>query len=292
MSALKELQEAVERVAERVGPAVVGVGRFGTGIVLADGAVLTNAHNLRGDQPTVTLPDGRRVEGSVAGVDRDRDIAVVSAETGGARPVEWAAEPPALGAPVLGLANPAGGGLRVGFGMVSAAGRSFRGPRGRTISPTIEHNVPLPPGSSGGPLVDPDGLLLGVNTLRLEGGLIAAIGADAALRERVDALARGESPRRVRLGLALAPPYAARRMRRAVGLPERDGLLVQRVEEESPAERAGLERGDLLVAAGGRPLGALDDLLAAIDGAESSLGLTVVRVNDERQVDVALEAST
>ena len=189
------------------------------------------------------------------------------------------------------LANPGGGGLRVGFGLVSAAGRSFRGPRGRLISPTIEHDAPLPPGSSGGPLVGPDGQLLGINTLRLEGGLIAAIGADATLREQVEALARGESARRVRLGLALAPAYAARRMRRAVGLPERDGLLVQHVEEQSPAHRAGLERGDLLVAAGGQALRQLDDLFAAIDAAESTLELTVVRVNDERPVAIAIEES-
>jgi len=80
-------------------------------------------------------------------------------------------------------------------------------------------------------------------------------------------------------------------MRRAVGLPERDGLLVQGVQEQSPADRAGLERGDLLVAAGNRPLAALDDLFAAIDAAESTLELTVVRVNDERQVAVALAQS-
>ena len=291
MSALQELQQAVERVAERVGPAVVGVGRFGSGVVVGDGKVLTNAHNLRGEQVTVTLVDGRRVEGGIAGVDVDGDIAVVNADTGGVEPVEWATQAPVLGAAVVALANPAGSGLRVGFGLVSSAGRSFRGPRGRKISPSVEHDALLPPGSSGGPLVDPEGRLLGVNTLRLEGGLIVAIGADAALRERVEALGRGESPRRVTLGLALAPPHAARRIRRAAGLPERDGLLVQRVQPESPAERAGLERGDLLVAAGDRPLASLDDVFDVIEAAETTLELTVVRIDDERRVTVALEES-
>jgi serine protease Do len=291
MAVLEELQEIVQGVAERVGPAVVGVGRFGTGVVVADGKVLTNAHNLRGEQVQVTLADGRRVEGEVAGVDLDGNIAVVSVDTGGVQPVEWGVEEPRLGAAVVALGNPAGSGLRVGFGLVAAAGRSFRGPRGRRISPSIEHNAPLPPGSSGGPLVDRAGRLLGVNTLRLEGGLIVAIGADAALRERVETLARGESPPRVTLGLALAPPHAGRRMRRAVGLPERSGLLVQRVQPGSPAERAGLERGDLLVAAGGGPLEGLDDLFDAIEAADETLELTVVRVNDERSVTVALEAA-
>jgi S1-C subfamily serine protease len=289
VSALQELQAGVERVAEQVGPAVVGVGRFGSGVVVAEGKVLTNAHNLRGEQVRVTLADGRAIDGAVAGVDVDGDIAVVNADTGSARPVEWATHSPTLGAAVFALANPAGAGLRVGFGLVSGAGRSFRGPRGRTISPSVEHDAPLPRGSSGGPLVDAEGRLLGLNTLRLAGGLIAAIGADAALRERVETLGRGESPPRVRLGVALAPPYAARRLRRAVGLPERDGLLVQHVQPQSPAERAGLERGDLLVAAGDVPLVGFDELFAAIEAAESRLELTVVRVDDARRVTLELK---
>ena len=85
----------------------------------------------------------------------------------------------------------------------------------------------------------------------MEGGLLLALPADAALAARVEALGRGEAPARPRLGVALAPPRAARRLRAAVGLPERDGLLVRGVEADSPAERAGLERGDLIVAAGG-----------------------------------------
>jgi len=288
MSVLTELQEVVRRVEERVGPAVVGVGRAGSGLVLGKGSVLTNAHNLRDDKITVTLADGRPIEGVVAGVDVDRDLAVVKAETGGALPLEWAEELPGLGAAVFGVANPGGAGLRVGFGLVSVADSSFRGPRGRLIAPAIEHDAALPPGSSGSPLVNEDGQLVGINTLRLDGALIGAIGADAALRDRVEALARGESERRVRLGLALAPAYAARRMRRAVGLAERDGLLVRRVEEGSPAERAGIERGDLLVAASGRPLASLDDLFAELDTAESTLELTAVRVDDERHVTVEL----
>src|SRR5438093_13186683 len=92
MTALQELQAAVERVAERVGPAVVGVGRFGSGVVVADGAVLTNAHNLRRERETVTLADGQRIDGSLAGVDPDRDLAVVKADTGGVQPVERSEE--------------------------------------------------------------------------------------------------------------------------------------------------------------------------------------------------------
>ena len=130
------------------------------------------------------------------------------------------------------LADPGGRGLRATFGLVSAAGRSFRGPRGRRIGGSIEHTAPLPRGSSGGPLVDADGRLLGLNTVRLEGGLILALPADAALRA-----ARGRArARRARPSARASASRSRRRaprggMRAAVGLPERDGLLVRAVED-------------------------------------------------------------
>src|SRR5918994_2357114 len=249
MGFLAELQETIGGVRERVGPSVVGLGRGwgrGSGVVIADGRVLTNAHVLRGDEVAVTRGDDM-VMGRVAGVDADLDVAVIAVDTGGAPPIAWdAGATVAAGLPVFALADPGGRGLRVSFGVVTATGRSFRGPRGRRIGGSIEHSAPLPRGSSGGPLVDAAGRLLGLNSVRMEGGLLLALPADAALRTRVDALARGESPARPRLGVALAPPRAARRMRAAVGLPERDGgLLVRAVEDDGPAARAGVERGDL-----------------------------------------------
>jgi len=285
MGFLDELQETIGAVRERVGPSVVGLGRGwgrGSGVVVADGRVLTNAHVLRGEEVAVTCGD-QVVMGRVAGLDADLDVAVIEADTGGAPLVAWepdAAVPPGL--PVFALADPGGRGLRVSFGIVTATGRSFRGPRGRRIGGSIEHSAPLPRGSSGGPLVDAAGRLLGLNTVRMEGGLLLALPADATLRERVGALGRGESPARPRLGLALAPPRAARRMRAAVGLPPRDGLLVREVEEGGPGAVAGLERGDLLVAAAGRPLSGVDDLFDALAAAEGELELTAVRGTEER----------
>ena len=289
MAVLDELQTSVEQVAEKVGPAVVGLGRFGSGVVVADGQVLTNAHNVRRETRTVIFADGRTAEGKVAGVDVDGDIALILVDTSGAPAIEWAEAPATIGLPVFALASPGGSGLRVGFGLVSGSGRSFRGPRGRRVTTSIEHNAPLLRGSSGGPLVDADGRLLGVNTLRLEGGLILALAADGALRSRVEELARGESPRHRELGIALAPTHAARRMRRAVGLPEQAGLLIRAVKEGSAADRAGLERGDLLVTAAGQTLESVDDLFGALDRAGASLDLTVVRALEERNVTVALE---
>ena len=131
---------------------------------------------------------------------------------------------------------------------MTVAGRRFRGPRGRRVEGAIEHSAPLPRGSSGGPLVDAEGRLLGVNSIRLEGGLILAVPATAAIRDRLLGLAGGETAAPPRLGVAVAPPRVARRMRRAVGLPERAGLLVRGVEEDSPADHAGIQKGDLLAA--------------------------------------------
>jgi len=297
MQVLEALQQAVVDAAERVGPSVAGLGRGwgrGSGVVYEPGKVLTCAHVLRGEEVAVTFRDGRTEHGRVAGVDTDVDMAVLAVDTGDAPAIAW--EPDAvaavsLGTPVLALADPSGRGLRTTFGLVSATGRSFRGPGGRRIGGTIEHTAPLPRGSSGGPLVDAAGRLLGLNAVRRDGGLILAIAADAALRSRVTALARGEAAERPRLGVALAPPRHARRMRSAVGLPERDGLLVRGVVSGSPAERAGVQRGDLIASAGGRPLTAVDDLFDALDAAGERLELGLVRGNDERTVTVELAAT-
>ncbi len=198
-----------------------------------------------------------------------------------------------IGAPVVALANPGGRGLRATLGFVSSGGRSFRGPRGRRIRGAIEHTAPLPRGSSGGPLVDPEGSLVGINSLRLDGGLILAVPAGAAVRERVLLLARGEAPAPHRLGVAIAPPRVARRLRSAVGLPERDGLLVRAVEDGGPAAGAGVQAGDLIVAAGGTPTDTVESLYTALDqvpAAGGELELTVVRGTDERSVTVTFAA--
>jgi serine protease Do len=298
MSLLEELESSVQAAAERTGPAVIGIGRgwgVGSGVVIAPGRVLTNAHNLRHDEVTVTFLDGHRQAGRVAASDPDLDLAVIDVDTGDVEPVQWApaaAEVP-LGRTVLALANPGGRGLRVTPGFVSSAARSFRGPRGRRITGAIEHTAPLPRGSSGGPLVDTDGRLLGINSVRVDSGLILAIPADGVVRERVEALGRGERPKAARLGVAIAPPRVARRLRRAVGLPERDGVLVRAVEDGSAAERAGVERGDLIVAAAGRELDRMDSLYEVLDAARSdgALELKIVRGTEERTVTVSFEES-
>jgi serine protease Do len=297
MNAVKTLQETIAGAAETVGPSVVGLGRgwgHGSGVVIGQGQVLTSAHNLRREEVTVSFHDGRRVRAELTGTDPDLDLAVLAVDTGDAPPVRWEpADVPGIGAPVVALANPGGRGLRATLGFVSSGERSFRGPRGRRVRGAIEHTAPLPRGSSGGPLVDPDGNLLGLNSLRLDGGLILAVPASAAVKERALLLARGEAPAPQRLGVAIAPPRVARRLRSAVGLPERDGLLVHAVEDGSPAAGAGLESGDLIVAVAGEPVDGVESLYTALDSvaaAGGELELTVVRGTDERTVSARFES--
>jgi serine protease Do len=149
----------------------------------------------------------------------------------------------------------------------------------------VEHTAPLPAGSSGGPLLDLEGKLVGLNTHRLGEGFYLALPTTAALQARSRALAAGESPRGRRLGVGLAPVPVARRLRRAVGLPDAEGLLVRLVEEGSPAEAAGLGVGDLLVAAAGRPLVVVEDLHAVLDRLEGeTIEVRVLRGIEERTV--------
>jgi serine protease Do len=213
---------------------------------------VTNAHNLRGGSVTVTFADGRRETGTVAGADIDGDLAVVQVPTGDIEPLEWADAPAELGTPVFAVGGSPFG-PRITFGLVSAVGQAFRGPGGRLVGGSLEHTAPLSRGSSGGPVVD------------------------AARR---------------RLGVALVPAPAARHLRKAVGLPERDGVLVRAVEENSPAEASGLREGDLLTTANGRELRTPDDLFAALDalGDDESLSLHVVRGAEELDVAVRFDA--
>jgi serine protease Do len=292
MAILDEIGASIRQLAEGAGASVVGVGQrwgAGSGIVLGEGKVLTNAHNVRGDKVTVTFADGHDAEGDVAGRDIDDDLAVISVGTGAVPALPWADGETEIGTPVFALANPGGRGLRVTFGFVSGVERTFRGPRGRRITGSLEHTAPLLPGSSGGPVLTATGQLLGINTNRLGEGFYLAMPADEALRGRAEALARGESAQSPRLGVAIAPNHVARRLRRAVGLPDTDGLLIRDVVEDSPAARAGVAQGDLIKAAAGQPIRTPDDLFDALQAAGGgTIELTIVRGTDERTIQVTL----
>lgn len=285
MSVVKELEALVTDVVAAAGDAVVTVGR-GSGVVIDSGHVLTNAHNLHPDL-VVGFGDGRRAEAEVVGVDADGDLAVLRVDTGQVRPAALADDAPPLGRPVVALARPRRRGLTATIGSVSAVDVAFRGPGGRPVRGAVEHSARLPRGSSGGPVVDASGKVVAIDTHRRSDGFYVAVPMSERLRQRIGQLTEGISPQRARLGVAVAPVPVAGRLRAAVGLEPRDGLLVREVEEGSAAERAGIATGDLLVAVDGTDLTSPDVLHDALTDA-TTLTFTVVRGDDERQVVVDL----
>ncbi len=283
MSLLDDLSSAIAAAAAAASPSVVGIGSRlrGSGVVIGKDRVLTNAHNLRGEEVTVTFADGRSIRGRVAGTDVDGDLAVIDADTAGTPALAWADSSVTVGSVVFGLAATSGGPARVTVGTVSAVARAFRGPGGRRISDSLEHTAPMAPGSSGGPIVDATGRLIGLNTHRIGEGFYLARQADAELRERVEVLSHGQSVERPRLGIVVAPAHVTRRLRRSVGLPERDGLLVRGVEDGSPAAGAGIREGDLIVRVAGTDVRDADGLLDAMAGASGVVEVVAVRGAEE-----------
>jgi serine protease Do len=265
-------------IAESVGGSVVGLrrgARRGSGVVVAQDRVAVLFHSLREERVEVVFGDGRSDDGELAGVDRRHGLAVLQVPTDGSPTVRWSQVQPGIGDSVFALANPGAGGLRATEGRVSAAPMAVRGRQGRSLEGMIEHTAPLPHGAGGGPLVDTGGAVLGINALRADPGFLLALPA-AVVSADVEGLLEGRARPRY-LGVALAPAGASRRMRAAVGLPQRDGLLVRRVESGGPAERAGLQVGDLLVGMGDADVTELADVFGAIDSAEGPLEVRILR---------------
>ena len=259
-------------------------------MVVGPNRVLTNAHNLRDRTTQVTFADGRSAQGAVVGADTWGDLVVLDVDTADSPAVTWSEDAPSTGAVVFAAARGLRG-ERISFGIVSGTGRTFRGPKGRPVEGAIEHTAPLARGSSGGPLIDRNGAVIGLNTHRLGDGFYLALAAGTDLAARVADLVAGRSTTRRTLGVAVAPAHVARRLRASVGLPERDGLLVRGVDAGSPGGRAGITPGDLLVRAADRDLVTPDDLFAVLDGHDASapLSIAVVRGADEIAVSVSFD---
>jgi len=285
---LSDVADAARTALASVGPATVAIGRHGrgAGLVVAPNRVVTNAHNLRDRTTQVTFADGRSEQARLVGSDADHDVVVLEVDTGDIAPPAWTDDAPEVGEAVFAVVQSRWGD-RVTPGFVSGRGRAFRGPRGRRIKGSIEHTAPLARGSSGSPLVDATGRVVGLNTHRLGDGFYLALTADAELRQRVDGLAKGEDVRGKRLGIAVVPGPAAARMRAKVGLPEQPGLLVAGVESGSPAAAAGVAEGDLVVAVDGTETPTVDALWDVLDAAGDTVVLRLVRGTDEREVTLS-----
>lgn len=274
--------DLIRRAAAQIGPSVVGLrgGARGSGTILASGRVVTSAANLTDGAPEVVFADGRSARATVTGLDRRRGFAALSVDTGALAPLSFGPESPPIGTTVVALANPWGRGLSATLGFVASS---------RTRPAVgIAHTALCPRGASGGPLVAPDGALLGFNVTRLDGGFVLATATDTETRERIEQLVAGERRSDRTLGVAIAPPRVAKRLRRSVGLDEREGLLVRGVEADSAAFSAGIRHGDLIVAVGDSPIASVDDLLAQLENGSDELVVTVVRGVEEHTLTASL----
>jgi S1-C subfamily serine protease len=271
--ALDPYSARVVAAVERVGPAVAHIAAFGpdgrprgigSGVVFTpDGYLLTNHHVVASAKTlTASMPDGRRFEAKPVGVDPATDLAVLHLGAGGLPYAEFGSSARLkVGQLVIAIGNPLGFQATVTAGIVSALGRSLRAPSGRLIDSVIQTDAPLNPGNSGGPLVDGNGRVVGVNTamIGMAQGICFAIGSDTAI-DVATRLMRDGRVRRSRLGLAAQTVPLARALVYRLGLTAASAAMIGEVVAGGPAERAGLKSGDVLLRFAGRPVGGVDDL--------------------------------
>jgi S1-C subfamily serine protease len=236
----------------------------GSGFLLTpDGYLVTNSHVASGASAIeVTLPDGRSAAAEIVGDDPDSDLAVLKVATG---PLAWVrfgeSSRVRVGQIAIAIGSPYGFQHTVTAGIVSALGRSMRAQTGRLLDNVLQTDAALNPGSSGGPLVDAHGEVIGVNTAVIlpAQGICFAIAASSAERTAV-ALIREGRVRRAWLGIGGQTLPLPRRVARHFSLVRESGVRVEVVEPESPAAVAGIERGDVLVAADDASIADVDDL--------------------------------
>jgi len=262
----------VSQAFETVGPAVVhisamqanGRGGTGSGVIFApDGYLITNSHVVaKATRLSASLTDGRQFEARLIGDDPATDLAVLRLEATGLPHAQFGRSSRLrVGQLVVAIGNPFGFQATVTAGIVSALGRTLRSPSGRLIESVIQTDAPLNPGNSGGALVDGQGRVIGVNTAMIghAQGLCFAIGVDTVV-DVTARLMRDGHVRRARLGIAgQTTPLDARLARRL----KRDGataVLVSEAIADGPAARAGVEKGDVILAFAGATVFTVDDL--------------------------------
>jgi S1-C subfamily serine protease len=269
----------------------------GSGFVFTpDGYVLTNSHVVSGARRIlVSLLDGRKLPGHLVGDDPDTDLAVLRlpARTDDATPLTPVAlgDSSALrvGQIAIAVGNPFGFDCTVTAGVVSALGRSLRTQSGRMVDDVIQTDAALNPGNSGGPLLDAQGRVIGVNTAMIlpAQGICFAIAVNTAAFVVGKLIHEGRIQRSY-LGVAGQNVPLHRRVVRFHDLPLESAVFVVSVEPGSPGARAGLRDGDLIVGFGGKPVAGIDDLhrLLTEGQAGQETSLIVVRGSERLALPV------
>src|SRR5580765_7298120 len=248
----------------------------GSGFVITpDGFILTNSHVVHDASAiTVNLPDGREYSAQLAGDDPDTDLAVVRIDAPQLRHVRLAdSENLRVGQLVIAIGNPLGFEASVTAGVISALGRSMHAQSGRLIDNIIQTDAALNPGNSGGPLANSAGEVIGVNTamIRPAQGICFAIASNTA--KFVAAwLIRDGKIRRSYIGVAGQNVPIHRRVVRFYNLAIETGVHVVSVEKDSPAAKAGLRVGDVIVAFNSQPIGSVHDLHKILVGEQIGVG--------------------
>jgi S1-C subfamily serine protease len=303
---LDAYSRAVTTVAEQVSPAVVKMevqgelppaerrsgprrgpqegGGSGSGFVMTpDGYVLTNSHVVSGAKRIAAIfQDGTRLPAHVVGDDPPTDIALVRID-GGHLPALQFADSSRLrvGQLAVAVGNPYGFDCTVTAGVVSALGRSLRTKTGHLVDDVIQTDAALNPGNSGGPLVDTQGRVIGVNTAMImpAQGICFAIAANTAAFVMTKLIHEGKV-RRSYLGVAGQNVPLHRRVVRYHGLTNESGVFVVNVEPNSPAAQAGLHEGDLIVAFGEKPVAGIDDLHRLLTEEQAGLDVAMTIIRD------------
>jgi S1-C subfamily serine protease len=308
-SLLDAYSRAVTGAVGRASPSVVNIevhqaaGRTrsrerrggGSGFVFTpDGLILTNSHVVHDARRIeVTMADGRRMPATAIGDDPASDLAVVRVDQPGLTAASLGdSQRLRVGQLVVAIGNPYGFQSPVTAGVVSALGRSLRSYSGRLIDDVIQTDAALNPGNSGGPLVDSAGRVVGVNTATIlpAQGICFAIGINTA-KFVASRLLRDGRIRRSYIGVSAQTVPVHRRVVRFYDLAKESGAMVLSVEEDSPAKRAGLRDGDIVVALEGKPVAGVDDLHRVLTDVRVgvSCSLTVLRRTEKLELKIVPE---
>ena len=306
---LDAYSRAVVTAAEKVSPSVAKIevtqtaGRArngepherhggGSGFVFTpDGLVLTNSHVVHdASRIQVSLPDGRQFPAHLIGDDPATDLAVVRIDAPHLPAVLFGdSQTLRVGQLAIAIGNPYGFQYTVTAGVVSALGRSLRSYSGRMIDDVIQTDASLNPGNSGGPLVSSDGQVIGVNTATIMGaqGLCFAIGINTAKFVASRLLQQGRI-RRAYIGVEAQTVPLHRRVVRFYDLPQETGVIVLAAEAGSPAQKAGLREGDVIIALGSQPVAGVDDLHRLLTDTQVGTRnfLTVLRRTEKLELEI------